>query len=236
MKKIDYYKEYDKISKDLFEQLKKQYFDIINIAREWEIACNYFSDTILNPQIGDNGSKLMTLGTANTFSKEWNDRYNLNKSKERPEIFNVMILEVESTKRDETVKLLGEQAGQTAMRKFLSDESDKQNNLHTGNKSIENYKEYQSPINWKGTNETEFVQFIYALHEAGYLKNEEKEITTLVKQMADVFNINLGEHWQSNFSKSINTRNKDYKPKIFAELEQAFLTYRDTQINKKKKN
>ena len=236
MKKIDYYKEYDKISKDLFEQLKKQYFDIINIAREWEIACNYFSDTILNPQIGDNGSKLMTLGTANTFSKEWNDRYNLNKSKERPEIFNVMILEVESTKRDETVKLLGEQAGQTAMRKFLGDESDKQNSSHTGNKSIENYKEYQSPINWKGNNETEFIQLIYALHEAGYLYNEEKQITNLVWQMAHAFNVRLGGNWQSNFSKSINNRKTGYEPKIFDDLKKSFIGYRDKLINKKKKN
>ena len=48
MKKIDIIiRIQDKISKDLFEQLKKQYFDIINIAREWEIACNYFSDTSL---------------------------------------------------------------------------------------------------------------------------------------------------------------------------------------------
>jgi len=52
MKKIDYFKEYDKISNDLFEQLKKEYFGLIDNARDWKIACNYFSETILNPQIG----------------------------------------------------------------------------------------------------------------------------------------------------------------------------------------
>ena len=235
MKKIDYYKEFDKISNDLFEQLKKEYFDLTNNARDWETACSHLRETILNPKIGENGRELMALGTTSNFSKEWNQRYQLSK-KERPEIFNEMIYEIELTKRDETVNLLGTQHGLVAMNIFLGDESDKQNNFRPGNESIESYKEYQSPLNWKGTNETEFVQFVYALHEAGYLKNETKEITTLVRQMAEVFNFSLGEHWQSNFSKSINTRNQDYKPKIFAELERAFLTYRDTQINKKKKN
>ena len=94
-----------------------------------------------------------------------------------------------------------------------------------------------SNIKWQGKTELEFVQLVYALHEAGYLNNEKREITTLVKEMAKMFNYQLGEHWQSNLSDNINNRNTDYQPKIFDKLIKGFNDYRDRQIenNKKKK-
>ena len=81
------------------------------------------------------------------------------------------------------------------------------------------------------------MQLVYALHEAGYLNNDKEEITTLVKEVAQIFNYQLGEHWQSNLSDCINNRNTDYQPKIFEKLVKGFNDYRDKQIenNKKKK-
>lgn len=93
-----------------------------------------------------------------------------------------------------------------------------------------------SRLKWNGTNETEFIQFVYALHEAGYLCNQENEITKLVEQMALLFNFNLGRNWQINLSTSINKRNADYMPEIFANLSKGFATYRLKQLEKNKKN
>lgn len=95
----------------------------------------------------------------------------------------------------------------------------------------------KTSIHWKSNRELEFVQLIYALHEAGYLNNEEEEITKLVKQVAASFNYKLGDHWQSNLSDCINNRNIDYSPKIFENLQKAFSNYRERQIefNKKKR-
>jgi hypothetical protein len=93
-----------------------------------------------------------------------------------------------------------------------------------------------SNIKWQGTTELEFVQLIYALQEIGYLKNEENEVTKLVKQVAEAFNYDLGDHWQSNHSESVTSRNTDYEAKIFGKLAKAYSSYRERLIDRKKKN
>jgi hypothetical protein len=91
-----------------------------------------------------------------------------------------------------------------------------------------------SPVSWIGTNETEFVQFIYALKEAGLIKHESNETGKLVESLAQLFNFELGQNWPSNFSTSINGRNSDYVPKVFDNLKKSYIDYANKIINKKK--
>ena len=93
-----------------------------------------------------------------------------------------------------------------------------------------------SQLKWKADNETEFVQLVYSLYEAGYITNDNHSITKMVEQMADIFGLSLGNNWQSNLSKSINKRNIDYVPEIFGRLSEGFNKYKEKLIAKKKKN
>ena len=90
-------------------------------------------------------------------------------------------------------------------------------------------------LQWNGTNETEFVQFVYGLFHAGKIgmTEGENEITKLVPQMAKLLNFELGEYWQGNHSKSIHNRNKDYEPSIFTEILNGYKKY-STDIEEKK--
>ncbi len=92
--------------------------------------------------------------------------------------------------------------------------------------------EARTNLQWTGKSELEFVQLIYALHEARYLENDQDEITALVKQVAAAFNYKLGRNWQSNHSESINQRNADYESKVFEKLAKAYGRYRERLLNK----
>ena len=92
-----------------------------------------------------------------------------------------------------------------------------------------------SSLKWLSSNETEFVQFIYALKEAGFVGNDDKGMENLVMDFSKAFNFTLGEHWQSNHSSSIHKANADYSPEIFDKLKQAYFNFRLEKIDKKKK-
>jgi hypothetical protein len=94
---------------------------------------------------------------------------------------------------------------------------------------------HKKSLVWKSKTELEFVQLIYSLHEAGYLNHEKNEITTLVTEVASLFNFELSKYWQSNLSDNINNRNSDYQPEIFDKLKLSFNEYRERQIEKNKK-
>ncbi|MDE2026652.1 MAG: RteC domain-containing protein, partial [Patescibacteria group bacterium] len=72
-------------------------------------------------------------------------------------------------------------------------------------------------IRWTGKkdNKNEFVQLIYALHQAKFINEGKGEITRIVETLAEAFNVQLGHNWQSNLSGSIHKRNRDYEPPIF---------------------
>ena len=93
-------------------------------------------------------------------------------------------------------------------------------------------------IKWSGKkdNKNEFVQLIYGLHEAGYLNGGKGEITKMVEILAEVFDVKLGEQWQSNLSKSIHNSNADYEPAIFEEIKSAFNAYSAKKRKEKKQN
>ena len=83
-------------------------------------------------------------------------------------------------------------------------------------------------INWTGKkdNKNEFVQLIYALHEAGLINNGKGEITKIVEVLAEAFNIKLSKKgWTSNHSNSIHRQTANYEPAIFKTLEGAYKKY-----------
>jgi len=92
-----------------------------------------------------------------------------------------------------------------------------------------------SNIRWIGTNQTEFVQFVYALYEAKLITNDEDKITYLVRQLAEIFQVDLGKNWQSSLTKSITERNYDYEPKIFIKLQEGFKSYVKRRLNTEEK-
>ena len=96
----------------------------------------------------------------------------------------------------------------------------------------------ESNLRWLVENETEFVQFVYGLHKAGYLTNTGDTITKIVPQVAEAFNLKLGKNWQSNLSESVHGRNNDYNPEIFGKIAEGYNRYKDEQAKKnhQKKN
>lgn len=91
-------------------------------------------------------------------------------------------------------------------------------------------------IKWTGSkeNKNEFVQIIYALHEAKRINNGKGEITKIVEGLAQAFNIKLGNNWQGNHSNSIHKRRAKYEPPIFQEMEDAYKEYEYNLVEAKK--
>lgn len=83
-----------------------------------------------------------------------------------------------------------------------------------------------------GENKTQFVQLIYALHEAKLLNNGRGEITNIVDELGQFLGVELPETWQQNLSKSINSANNNHIPPIFDKIKQAFLDYSKKRLDK----
>jgi hypothetical protein len=100
--------------------------------------------------------------------------------------------------------------------------------------NLPNIDNIESDLDWLGANETEFVQFAYALFYANVLKNKSNQITKFIPSLAKILNFPLGKNWDGNHSKSIKKTNNDYKPKIFEKLKDGYERYVDKIKNKNK--
>ena len=109
-------------------------------------------------------------------------------------------------------------------------------NSQSKNRSLSEAPETKKHQNkyWIGAEETEFVQLIYALIQSGRL--EEKGKIKMVENIALFLGFPLSHDWQSKLSHSIHDRNEDTIPGIFNELKDGWLSYRNDQIEKKKKS
>ena len=234
MEEKNYNAEYQKLSNELFEQLKAQYIAVIQKARRPQDAHNLFIEKVMKSRGGELAEKMTALGTTINFIQNLEDTYALDNTKDKPEIFNEQIKKIKLSKRDKTVALLAEHQAQVLMDEYWFEEKNK----HNAQLKIqpEVWPEFKSSLFWKGVNETEFVQFAYALSKAGYLEHDEKKITVLVEDLAHLLNFQLGNNWQVQLSSSIHKRNSDYEPKIFDTVKNGYAKYREEQINKKKKN
>jgi hypothetical protein len=84
-------------------------------------------------------------------------------------------------------------------------------------------------------NKNEFVQLIYGLHRAGFINSGKGEITKIVEAAADVFDVKLGQNWQSNHSASIHKAKHNYQPLIFHKIREAYQQYADDMMEGKRK-
>ena len=84
-----------------------------------------------------------------------------------------------------------------------------------------------SGIKWKGKTEIDFIHLVYALHTSGFMQNENKQVTNLVEELAKLFDFKLSKSWKQNHNSNINTTASDYTPRIFKELEDAYMKYRN---------
>ena len=92
-------------------------------------------------------------------------------------------------------------------------------------------------IKWTGSekNKNEFVQLIYGLHEAGLINDGKGEITKITEALAELLELDLGKHWQSNLSASIHKANLEYQPPVFDKIKEAYLKYAEKLTYEKKR-
>ncbi len=95
-----------------------------------------------------------------------------------------------------------------------------------------------STIQWvcAKDNKNEFVQLIYGLYHAGYLRTDTGEITKIVETLAAVLNVGLSKNWQSNHSGSVHKTSEGYHSPIFKKIGDAYDLYIKNKLKRKKLN
>jgi hypothetical protein len=220
----NYYTDFIKKCDAEIKRMKTEYESKMTNARNKSFAHHNF----LNPIHKQYTDIQIKLKPYDRFFIEMNDEYERDSSKEHEEIFNTNIQKIPAKTR---IEIMPDLILFYSIDKIISFASIEEIKLTANN---EEDKPHQSEVKWVGTNETEFVQLIYALYEGKYI--EGKGITKIVEEVAILLNYPLGKNWQSNHSASIHASNADYNPKIFNNLIEKYKGYQKRQINKKKEN
>lgn len=220
------YDKFETESKEFCSKELNEYENLMSRCRDE--AKEKIHSEFLNKTLDKLNKKISGLNIYARFFIDLRDELDRDKGKEFSEVFNQRFNLIPSSKKPTILIQLSQLSAYQEMINFLHRESQKYD--VNRNKQFNN-----TSIKWIGSIELEFIQLIYALNEAGYLKNEKQQITTLVKDVANAFNLKLGSNWQSNLSDNINNRNADYHPAIFEKLKVSFEKYRSRQIEKNKK-
>jgi hypothetical protein len=232
MNNFNYYTRYQELVKLYYEEIITDYNAKIDKARpdgKSTVHHNFGRERLTQKQNEINS----VFHNAGSFMYEIQKIYNEDSTTELESIFNRKINEIKPDKRLETVKLIAEYEACTLMFQKWHKETHVYIEYYK-NKSATN-KENTPQLKWKGKNETEFVHFIYALYDAGYLNNDTNEKTKLIEQVAKAFNFSLTKNWQSKRSKSIAKSNNDYLPEIIKKLTNAFLSSKQQRETRNKK-
>lgn len=175
-----------------------------------------------------------TLGNNHSILTDIQDELDADRTKQFKEVFNKAISKKKNSESDNLIEKLSVLAAYEEMNSFL---------IKCGLKYIaerqpneKDKTEQVSDFKWKNITSVDFVQIIYGLFHAGILTNEKNEITRLVSDAAKSLRFNLSDNWQILLSENVNSRNADYQPKIFQNAGRGFDEYRNTQIEKNRKN
>lgn len=219
------YEFFSKYKKENFKKLKTDYESAVKKARNKNLVSNEYYNSLsrtryneVQTELGENKNILLLI----------KDEMDIDIKKDFSKLFNNKINKIPTKNKKKTIALLAEL---DAMNDFFE-----YWNTHELNSLKKEEVQTKEKILWKGNNETEFIQLIYMLYHSKLLSNESREITKLVKQVAKIFNLELGNNWESNLSNSIGRRNTDYKPQIISKLNNAWEEYSALKLDKKKKN
>jgi hypothetical protein len=203
-----------KYREDAFKRLKLSYESKIVKARNKIRVSTEFYDSLTRTEYPKVQNE---LGEYSRVIILINDELEIDNGKEFENLFNTASNSFPIKSKSKIIKLLAEL---NAMDKFFKYWNDLDLNSSKSKEISLNEK-----IIWKGNNETEFIQLIYMLYHANLLSNERNEITKLVKQIAEVFNYELGKNWQTNLSASKQKRKNGYQPEIIDKLNNAWEVY-----------
>jgi hypothetical protein len=158
------------------------------------------------------------------FKREWDNTYELDSGIDTGQAFDLTVANCFPELSTEQIRLISQIDALIDIMEFIES-----TRIYNNQDSFNNSR----PINkyWIGTEETEFVQLIYALIEADRLISKDK--IKMTQAIADFLGFPLSNDWQSKLSHSIHQGNFDKKPRIFGDLDKAWEKYKDRQINKK---
>jgi hypothetical protein len=158
------------------------------------------------------------------FKREWDNTYELDSGIDTGQAFDLTVANCFPELSTEQIRLISQVDALIDIMEFIES-----TRIYNNQDSFNNSR----PINkyWIGTEETEFVQLIYALIEADRLISKDK--IKMTQAIADFLGFPLSNDWQSKLSHSIHQGNFDKKPRIFGDLDKAWEKYKDRQINKK---
>jgi hypothetical protein len=238
-KKATPYQKFEVEKRNKYNVLQSDYELKIDKARDGKQGAAHYK--FYYSLIETYRKKQISLGNLSRFLIEIQNELDEDKDKEFAKEFNNEFSKLKVKNESELLKQIAELEAQYEFINYLKREESKytaeKNNDTLKQTPLADLNSVGTNIKWTGKIELEFVQLIYSLYEANYLTNDEKQITTLVKQVAKAFNVELGKNWQTNLSDNINNRNTDYQPKIFDTLKKSFNDYRDERLieNDKKK-
>lgn len=216
------YEYYLTAKADVVDQRKIEYMLEYDKARSKNTVVANWIDA-LRDEINLIQRDLVQNGLGN-FKREWENTYELDSGIDEGQAFDQTVANCFPDFNIEQIDLISQIDALSDLVKFIES-----NRIHLEQDNFEKPRSVNKY--WIGTEETEFVQLIYALIEADRLNDKEK--TRMTQAIANFFGFPLSNDWQSKLSHSIHQGNFDKKPKIFGDLEKAWEKYKDRQINKK---
>jgi len=212
---------FKKLSEKYFEKFKENCQNKINLAIESKrtVVHYQFLDILINVEKIKLESE---LGQKFRIIYELEEEFGVDSSLSKEDIFN---LKIEKYPKKEHKKLIENLAKYDSIIKFY-DQISKDSTYAIKTKESETLPVNTTGIKWKGTTEIDFIHFVYALHTSGLMQNKNKEVTNLVEELAKLFDFKLSKSWKQNHTSNKNNTASDYRPRIFKDLEDAYMEYR----------
>lgn len=217
------YENYIFLKGKIITEWKVEISDGVNKARNQNTFYSKYHDT-LRRELKET-QQLLTSKNLTRFFFEMEELLELDSLLEEEDAFNQCLSEKKIHSKT-TIQILAKSSALNEISDFIYKN-------WIGNQEIETIEK----LHWGGSEQTEFIQLIYALIESGYITEVDKKIGkyTTVERISNFFDFPLSKNWRDDLSSSIHDRNSDYQPEIFTNILRGWQKYRDTQIIKKKK-